>query len=145
VVECRKRIEELERELEGRMDEEDYFMGRLEVLAGKVTQLEQHKDLDKQIRRSLEDRIMQLEETNRVLKKFAEEGGERNQVRLLDENVEEGYKEQVMEYRVKWEQSQKMLRRLQAEMKEEQLTGIRTSSPQKRRPSAGAPLTSYNY
>jgi hypothetical protein len=145
VVECRKRIEELERELEGRMDEEDYFMGRLEVLAGKVTQLEQHKDLDKQIRRSLEDRIMQLEETNRVLKKFAEEGGERNQVRLLDENVEEGYKEQVMEYRVKWEQSQKMLRRLQAEMKEEQLTGTRTSSPQKRRPSAGAPLTSYNY
>jgi hypothetical protein len=145
VVECRKRIEELERELEGRMDEEDYFMGRLEVLAGKVTQLEQHKDLDKQIRRSLEDRIVQLEETNRVLKKFAEEGGERNQVRLLDENVEEGYKEQVMEYRVKWEQSQKMLRRLQAEMKEEQLTGTRTSSPQKRRPSAGAPLTSYNY
>lgn len=145
MVECRKRIEELERELEGRMDEEDYFMGRLEVLAGKVTQLEQHKDLDKQIRRSLEDRIVQLEETNRVLKKFAEEGGERNQVRLLDENVEEGYKEQVMEYRVKWEQSQKMLRRLQAEMKEEQLTGTRTSSPQKRRPSAGAPLTSYNY
>lgn len=127
------------------MDEEDYFMGRLEVLAGKVSQLEQHKDLDKQIRRSLEDRIVQLEETNRVLKKFAEEGGERNQVRLLDENVEEGYKEQVMEYRVKWEQSQKMLRRLQAEMKEEQLTGTRTSSPQKRRPSAGAPLTSYNY
>lgn len=74
VVRCRERIEGLERELEGRLDEEDRFMGRVEVLAGKVGDLEKHVGFDKEIRRALQERIVQLEETNKVLRKYVEEG-----------------------------------------------------------------------